>query len=118
MELKDQYKNKEVLEHFQYSLLSSVLNKIEIVGLNGEAVVRLSFTLTNGSKIRLELVDVIEYNFYHSSDYNFYNVASYKFFMTDNGSYYISLDPFSEKEIVEQEDNDFIVAKEIILYKG
>jgi hypothetical protein len=119
MNANNQYKNEEVLNFFSKnnSLLSSSLNKIDISQLNGEVIITFEFTLINKTIISLKLIGVSEYSFYHNSTSIFYNIESYKFLKSHDGQYYISLDPISENETIEQQDNDFVIAREILLCK-
>jgi hypothetical protein len=110
--------NKNVFNFFDenQSLLSSKLLKLEFCDSKEGVVVKLHFSLLYpiNKLISLEFYDIIDYSFNLSGDSYFYNVESYKFFM-DGNNFYISLDPFSEDEIISDEDNNFILAKKIRL---
>ena len=52
----------------------------------------------------------------YNDDYYFYNVELLKFFEGDDGLFYISFDPSDEVEIISDEDQDFILCRELSAY--
>lgn len=104
------------------SLLDTFLTKILICRKETETTVSLEFKMRERSNyefIVLEFLGVEEYGFYSSKNYG-NHIERYKLFLNQNGSYYISLDPFSESLIENDQDQDFVVSKSLILkvFKG
>ena len=94
------------------SIISSLLHKICVYMENDLLYINVEAELIYKkppNRIVLKFIDVLEYSFYYTSNRFFYNVEIFKFFKTDNG-FYISFDPIDEKEIISDDDQDFIKA--------
>lgn len=76
----------------------------------------ISRSSSDFQELRLVFVDVIEFDFYYSSESIFYNVERVKFFSPDGENAYLSLDPYDEEEKVSPEDQDFILSQMVIGY--
>lgn len=103
------------------SLISGKISNISIqhkpsglcIGLN----IILMYSKEN-KKIFLEFESIKEYAFFYTSDRYFYNIERYTFFK-DGNLFYISFDPANEQETSRDEnDNDFILAGRMSLYKN
>jgi hypothetical protein len=68
------------------------------------------------NEIVIRFLEVEEYIFYYSNSSYFYYIERCKFFASAN-KYYLSLDPYDEKEVVNQQDQDFILSKSIEGYR-
>jgi hypothetical protein len=65
-------------------------------------------------RIEILFEDVVEYGFYHNDKHICYNVEDYKFeFIEDTNEFYISFDPYSGTEQLDNRDGDFIKSKKI-----
>lgn len=83
---------------------------------NGNAIVQLDFEPRPGSykeKLRLEFRGIKEFAFYYDETIAFYYLERYKLFPTNDGDYYLSMDPYDEEENISQEDQGIIRAKKI-----
>jgi hypothetical protein len=104
----------------QVNILNSKLLSIKIYAHEADGVcIELNFHndyIKVNPMIKLIFKKVLSYSFYHESGYSFYNVESFKLLALTNNKFYLSLDPFDEKEEVSEEDQDFIIAKHIALY--
>ena len=108
--------NSNVFNFFneKKSILSSSLIKLEFYDDSKEGLIirfYLSLVYPLNKIISLEFYEIIEYSFFLSTGYP-YNIESYKFFENSDG-FYISIDPFSEDQVVSEEDNNFILAKKV-----
>ncbi len=68
-------------------------------------------------KVRLKFIDVCKYLSYFENSHIFYNVERVKFLCLSEGLTYFSLDPADELLEISEDDQDFILAKEIIGYE-
>jgi hypothetical protein len=99
-----------------YSLISSIVQKINIYSnIDDEAEIEITIKLTNSLEekiLLLRFIDVIEYSFYYNNEYNYYNIEIIKFFQIGE-TFYLSLDPENENEIISNADQDFILCKSV-----
>jgi antitoxin component YwqK of YwqJK toxin-antitoxin module len=83
---------------------------------SGSFAVQLDFEPRQGSykeNLRLEFNDIKEFAFYYDDTSAFYYLERYKLFSTADGDYYFSMDPSDEYDILSEEDQGVIRAKQI-----
>jgi hypothetical protein len=98
------------------SLLDAKLASLFICERDDSVAVELFFTARRGAeydRIRLGFECVMEFDFTYSSDYTFGNVEGLKFAMTDDGQFYLSIDPDPSSNGPCKEDRDFVRAMKI-----
>jgi len=101
------------------SILDSGVEKITIQLEEELLTVNIYFDMMYTEKFKkvlIKLIDIIEYGFYHNNRHAFYCVETYKFFQTEDGRFYISLDPEDEQMVESENDQDFVISKKIIGY--
>lgn len=101
------YLNNEI------SLLNSKIESINIFSENELLTISISLLLGQ-QRIKISFENVVEYSFYHNDKHIFYNVEDYKFkFIEETKEFYISFDPYSETEQIDNRDGDFIKSKKL-----
>ena len=103
------------------SLLDTKVKRISIFEEEDLLIGELEFAMRPLSKYRnvvLKFTDVKEYSFYYNDNHVFYNVERFKFFRMENGSYYLSLDPYEEEQVPSDQDQDIVVAKNVVGYEN
>ena len=109
-------KNEKLLEYLSSSnfyILSSIISRIDIFAEAQKPTIDLYFRSNHDQVFKIRFTDILEYGFYHKEGYYFYNVERYKFFKKGD-SFYISLDPADEYEVIQENDQDFILCREIL----
>lgn len=107
-------KNEQLFNYMSLKniyLISSVLKRIEIFEDEYILCIELHFKIREYI-FKIKFINILEYSFYYREDHNFYNVENCKFFKKGE-VFYISLDPYDEKEEINSNDQDFILCKEI-----
>lgn len=102
--------NEDVLAAYGTAVLwDSRLVRLEIQAILLEPVITLEFELIRRepSHIRIRFSGVHEFAFNHDSSGTFYFVERVKFIPSPRG-FYLSLDPASEDQVIEETDNDII----------
>jgi hypothetical protein len=99
---------------------NNALLDAKMIGMNFSTdpsdAVQLDFEPRQGSykeKLRLEFREIKEFAFYYDDTSTFYYLERYKLFPTADGDYYLSMDPYDEEEMLSEEDQGIIRAKEI-----
>jgi hypothetical protein len=98
------------------ALLDARIHRINMFEDSSDVVVQLEMTPREGSfptKLLLELRKVKEYYFCYEQPTIFYDVERYKLFQTEEGDFYLSIDPFDEDKSISKEDNGVIRAEAI-----
>ena len=113
--------NQESVNHFSgnNSLLDGNIKRINIFYTDSSVCINIDFDMRPSSdyqNIQIRLIGCTHYSFSYTDDYYFYNVELLKFFQGDNGLFYISFDPADETEIIADEDQDFILCREVSVY--
>jgi len=101
------------------SLLDGKIEKIEIFDAGSSVCININFNMRPSSdyqKVQFKFVGCKGYSFSYSEDYYFYNVELLKLFQGEDGLFYISFDPCDEIEVISDEDQDFILCREISAY--
>jgi hypothetical protein len=94
-------------------LLSGVLNRVVIFEEQGMPCIELYFTLiAKKDRLKIRFNNISEYSFYYRDDCYFYNIERCKFFK-NRDTFYLSLDPYDDKEEINDNDQDFILCREI-----
>jgi hypothetical protein len=87
------------------------LVSLSVEGLTTEPVIELVFEVRRKSAthiVKIELGDVQEFDYGYSKDNSPVVVEMLKSLMTTEGEFYLSLDPYDEREdFVSEEDNEF-----------
>ncbi|MBN3575887.1 hypothetical protein [Vibrio neptunius] len=102
------------------SLLDSKIKRIEVLYSDSGLCINIDISMRPSSdydNIKLSFIGCKMYSFCFSDDYCFYNVESLKFFINDDGLFYISLDPYGEEQMMSDEDQDFILCKDVFAYE-
>ncbi len=108
-------KNEELLEYLSsknFHILSSVLSRIDIFADSFKLTIDLHFKLEHDHALKIRFTDILEYGFYHNKSCYFYNVERCKFFKKGD-TFYISLDPADEFEVIQENDQDFILCRDV-----
>jgi hypothetical protein len=105
----------------RFPLLDSILLSMQVYSSEVEGVcIELMFDVSHrghNQKMKLVFKKVLQYNFYYDSSFAFYNVESFKFFpIEEKGQFYLSLAPDDEVAAISEDDEDFILAENAILY--
>ncbi len=113
--------NQQMVTHFSgnNSLLDGKIKRIEIFDADSSVCINIDFDMRLSSdyqNVQIKFVGCKSYSFSYSDDYYFYNVELLKFFQGDDGLFYISFDPSDEVEIISDEDQDFILCREVSVY--
>lgn len=95
------------------SILDSQLLKISIYEAKDKLIIDLYFKLITNEQVLIKFIDLTEYGFCHNAKFSFYTVERYKLFKTEDNNYYVSLDPYTELEELDELDQDFIYSKHI-----
>lgn len=98
------------------SLLDGKLTSLLICERNNLVAVELFLTARDGaeySQLRLIFEHVTGFDFTYSKDYIFGNVEDLKFLITEDGQFYLSLDPDLSEKRASQEDRDFVRGKKL-----
>ena len=108
-------KNEELFNYLSIKklyILDSLLSKTEIYESQFITCVDLHFKLIrNNYLLKIKCSNVIEYSFYYRIHKPIY-VERYKFFKKDD-LFYLCLDPYNEGEEINENDQDFILCKEV-----
>jgi hypothetical protein len=107
-----------LIEEFYHNnaLLDARVHRINMFEDSSDVVVQLEMTPRAGSypsKLLLELRKVREFYFYYEQPLIFFDVERYKLFQTEDGEFYLSIDPFDEDRAISKEDNGVIRAEAI-----
>ncbi len=65
--------------------------------------------------IKIKFLEVEEYSFYYVASIFFYNIERVKLFSLERGNFYLSLDPYDDKQEMDERDQDFIISKRLEL---
>lgn len=111
-------KDEQLVKHLsgRNSLIDAKVKRISIFEEDVILMGEVQFEMRPSSEYRnlvLKFTDVREYAFYYNQNYSFADVERYKFFRMDNGSYYLSLDPYEETGVPSDRDQDLVVAKSV-----
>ncbi len=80
--------------------------------LNLASVIDLIFERRAGRTVKLELRDVQEFDYTYARGNHPDQIEMLKCIMTDTGDFYMSLDPYDEREaFVSEKDNDYFRSK-------
>jgi hypothetical protein len=115
------YSDEKLIARFlgNNSLLDGKIGKIEIFSSGLSVCVNMIFYMRSSSdyqKLQFRFVGCKKYSFLYSEEYYFYDVELLKFFQTEDGLFYISFDPCDEIEVISDEDQDFILCREVYAY--
>lgn len=110
-------KNEELIKKLggKSSLISSTINAIHVLKDRDAVIIEVDFTLmynNTNNEIKLRFLDVQEYLFYYNSDNIFYNIERLKFLKL-NTDIYICFDPSNEEERRSEDDQDYILSKDV-----
>ena len=110
-------KNEELIKKLggKSSLISSTINAIHVLKDRDAVIIEVDFTLmynNTNNEIKLRFLDVQEYLFYYNSDNIFYNIERLKFLKL-NTDIYIRFDPSNEEERRSEDDQDYILSKDV-----
>jgi len=87
------------------------LVSLSVERLATEPVIELTFEVRRQSAVqfvKIELQDVREFDYAYSKEDSPLVIEFLKCIMTDDGEFYLSLDPYDEREdFVSEDDNDF-----------
>jgi hypothetical protein len=115
--------NNEIFEKEidRFPLLDSILVSLQVYSSETEGVcIELVFDISHrrhNKRMKLVFKKVLQYSFYYDSSFAFYNVESFKFFpIEDKGQFYLSLAPDDEVAEISDDDEDFILAENAVLY--
>lgn len=113
-------KDLEALNFFsnEHTLISSSLTQINIYEEDYKLIVELTFKLLYAKKkniVKIKFIEVKEFSFDHDSSYYFYNISNLKLY-TNDGFYYISLDPDETIAMRSPDDNYLVLSRSIEVY--
>jgi hypothetical protein len=95
------------------------LVSLSVESLATEPVIELTFDIRRKSGahiVKIELRDVQEFDYGYSKDDSPVVVEFLKCLMTDEGEFYLSLDPYDEREdFVSPDDNEFFRSRRVKL---
>ena len=119
--MKEIGKGKDLLSKLsgENSILDASVKRISIFDEDDALKIELVLNMRSSSEYGSILIcfeDVIEYGFYYTQEHIFYNIEQYKFFYNPKSGYYISLDPIDEVNELSEEDQDFILSKDVIAF--
>jgi hypothetical protein len=101
------------------SVRDGYLVSFSIRDVEWQSVVNLVFHVprgTAGNLYRLELRGDVEFGYYFSSEYASEQIPMVKCLWTDDGHFYLSLDPWKESEaFISEQDNDCFKSKSVTL---
>jgi hypothetical protein len=90
--------------------------RLSIREVESQSVVNLVFHARNGNVYNLELSGSVAFDYNFSSEYTPQQIAMVKCLWTDDGYFYLSLDPWKEDEaFVPEQDNDWFKSKSVTL---
>lgn len=110
-------KNNQLLDYFNDNHIhftdgTAIKIDITLVDITIPKVeVSLFFMTIDCQKIQLKFSEILEYSFYHSRNYGF-EIEYCKFFNLNN-EFYISMDPNDYSNAINENDQDFILAKTV-----
>lgn len=100
------------------SLLDSRLLSLTIAeSSTGSATVHMHFQCRPSSQfceVELTFEEAQEFGFYYTHGYSLAYVTAIKLSRSPEGLFYISLDPTDESECPSEEDQDFVLAKQLV----
>ena len=103
-----------------FTLLDSELVGVKFGMVDYALTMEMDFIIKKrfgGSCLKLKFLDIKEYGFYYDHTRIFYNVEDFKLLRKDD-LFYLSLDPYLEdRESISENDNDFVLAREIEGFK-
>ncbi|MBC9914020.1 hypothetical protein [Chitinophaga varians] len=111
-------RNEVLMNYFseKVNLLSAEMYKIDIHNCTeSEVAIDLYFKLLYADKhhlIRISFKEIEEFSFYHGKKNYFYYVERYTFFRHKD-YFYLCLDPSEEAEVISEDDQNFVLAKEV-----
>jgi hypothetical protein len=116
--MKEIGKNNKLLSKLtgENCLLDTKIEHLSIFAADN-LIIEITFLMRPKSdfeRVTIRFSGVLEYSFYYNTDYIFYNVERYKFFLDNNNNFYLSLDPFNEAVEISDQDQDYIIAKEVV----
>lgn len=99
------------------NLISNSLLSIFIYNEGGTVNINAKIrNIYNNEILIMKFMKVLEYNFYYNNKYLFYNIETYKVLKDCNNNYYLSFDPDESVDNISTNDQDFILAGELVIF--
>lgn len=111
-------RNEALIDYFseKLNLLSAEMYRMDVCqDTDSEACIDLYFKLQYAdgrNLIRLTFRKLEEFSFYHNKKNYFYYVERYTFFKR-NDCFYLCLDPYEEAQVISEDDQNFVFAREV-----
>ncbi|PCJ17203.1 MAG: hypothetical protein COB02_14245 [Candidatus Cloacimonadota bacterium] len=109
-------KNKNLVKYINDNaiLLDANLEGLTIYQIDNKLNVDLTFSNCRKTKnnLILTLSEVKKINFYYDDTWYFYSIERFKL-IENKSEYYLSLDPYDESNVMNDEDGGVIISKKI-----